>query len=59
VAGAVTPDPVRIELPGGDRVLVRPVRASDKDAIADGFNRMGERSRVSTLHDHPGRALDP
>jgi RimJ/RimL family protein N-acetyltransferase len=45
VAGAVTPDPVRIELPGGDRVLVRPVRASDKDAIADGFNRMGERSR--------------
>jgi RimJ/RimL family protein N-acetyltransferase len=45
VAGAVTPDPVRIDLPGGDRVLVRPVRASDKDAIADGFNRMGERSR--------------
>jgi RimJ/RimL family protein N-acetyltransferase len=45
VAGAVTPDPVRIDLPGGDRVLVRPVRASDKDAIADGVNRMGERSR--------------
>jgi RimJ/RimL family protein N-acetyltransferase len=34
-----------VDLPGGHRVLVRPVRPDDKDAIADGFSRMGERSR--------------
>jgi GNAT superfamily N-acetyltransferase len=39
------PGEVWIELPGGARVVVRPVRSSDKEIIADGFSRMGERSR--------------
>lgn len=34
-----------MELPDGARVAVRPVRPDDKEAIADGFRRMGERSR--------------
>jgi GNAT superfamily N-acetyltransferase len=36
---------VELELPGGERVAVRPVRPSDKESIADGFSRMGELSR--------------
>lgn len=36
---------VGIQLPDGTRVAVRPVRPSDKENIADGFSRMGERSR--------------
>jgi GNAT superfamily N-acetyltransferase len=39
------PAEVWIELPAGARVAVRPVRSSDKEIIADGFSRMGERSR--------------
>jgi GNAT superfamily N-acetyltransferase len=45
VAGAETAGEVHIELPDGAEVAVRPVRPSDKEVIADGFSRMGERSR--------------
>jgi GNAT superfamily N-acetyltransferase len=45
---------VEIELPGGERVAVRPVRPGDKEAIANAFTRLSERSRYQrfmTVHD--------
>ena len=48
------PASAELQLADGSDVLVRPVRPDDKDAIADGFSRMSDRSRYQrfmTLHD--------
>jgi GNAT superfamily N-acetyltransferase len=54
MAGVTAPEPVRIDLPGGGTVAVRPIRPGDKGAIAEAFDRLSERSRYQrfmTVHD--------
>jgi RimJ/RimL family protein N-acetyltransferase len=40
-----TGDEVRVETPGGTRLLIRPLGPEDKPLIADGFERLSARSR--------------
>jgi acetyltransferase len=41
----LSPDGVEHQLPGGKRILLRPIRADDADQLRDGFQRLSERSR--------------